>query len=122
MRKKWNAAISGSFYTSNYSVKQGRVLSQLLFNVYLDELTLLLREQDVVCHMNGMFVGAFCHADDVILLVPTGMALNAMLDTCTLFADAHKLLFNSSKTKCKFIDRSCAQLPNNVRFIGSSTC
>ena len=46
----------------------------LLFNVYLDELILLLREQGVVCHMNGMFVGAFCYADDVTLLAPTGMA------------------------------------------------
>ena len=49
--------------------------------------------------MNGMFVGAFCYADDVTLLAPTGMALNAMLDTCTPFADAHNLVFNSSKTK-----------------------
>ena len=88
MRIKWNAAIPGSFYTSN-SVKQGGVLSPLLFNVYLDELILLLTEQGVGCHMNGMFVGDFCHADDVTLLAPTGMALNAMLDTCTRFADAH---------------------------------
>ena len=45
------------------------------------------------------------------------MALNAMLDTCTRFADAHNLLF---KTKCMFIDRSCSQLHGNVRFMGRS--
>ena len=82
MRIKWNAAISCSFDTSN-GIKQGGVLSPLLFNVYLDELILLLREQGVGCHMNGMFAGAFCYADDVTLLVPTGMTLSAMLDTCT---------------------------------------
>ena len=82
MRIKWNTAISCSFATSN-GVKQGGVLSPLLFNVYLDELILLLREQGVGCHMNGMLVGAFCYADDVTLLALTGMALNAMLDTCT---------------------------------------
>ena len=71
-------------------------------------------------HMNGMFVGAFCYADDVTLLAPTSMALNAMLDTCTRFADAHNLLFNSSKTKCMFIDRSCSQLHSNVQFMGRS--
>ena len=70
--------------------------------------------------MIGMFVGAFCYADDVTLLAPTGMALNAMLDTCTRFADAQNLLFNSSKTKCMFIDRSCSQLHSNVRFTGRS--
>ena len=78
MSIKWNAAISDSFDTSN-GVKQGGVLSPLLFNVYLDELILLLREQGVGCHMNDMFVGGFCYADDVTLLAPTGMALNAML-------------------------------------------
>ena len=41
MRIKWNAAISDSFDTSN-GVKQGGVLSPPLFNVYLDELILLL--------------------------------------------------------------------------------
>ena len=122
MSMKWNAAISDSFDTSN-GVKQGGVLSPLLFNVYLDELILLLREQGVGCHTNGMFVGACSYADDMTLLAPTGMALNyAMLDTCTCtcFADAHNLVFNSSKTKCMFIDRSCSQLHSNVRFMGRS--
>ena len=119
MRIKWNTTISCSFDTSN-GVKQGEVLLPLLFNVYLDELILLLMEEVVGCHMNGMFVGAFCYADNVTLLAPTGMALIAMLDTCTRFDDAHNLLFNSSKTKCKFIDRSCSQLHSNVRFMGRS--
>ena len=43
-----------------------------------------------------------------------------MLDTCTRFADVHNPLFNSSKTKCMFIDRSCSQLHSNVRFMGRS--
>ena len=55
MRIKWNAAISGSFDTCN-GVKQRGVLSSLLFNVYLDELILLLREQGVRCHMNDMSI------------------------------------------------------------------
>ena len=79
-----------------------------------------LNIQGVGCHMNGMFVGAFCYADDVTLLAPTGMALNAILDTCTRFADTHNLLLNSSKAKCMFIDRSCLQLHSDVRFMGRS--
>ena len=64
MRINWKAAISCSFDTSN-GVKEGGVLSPVLFNVYLDELILLLREKSVGCHMNGLFVGAFCYADDI---------------------------------------------------------
>ena len=119
MRIRWNAVISGSFDTSN-GVKQGGALSPLLLNVYLDELIVLLMEQGVGCHMNGMLVGAFCYADDVTLPTPTGMSLNAMLDKCSRFADAHNLLVNSSKTKCMLINRSCSQLHSNVRFMGRS--
>ena len=119
MHIMWNAAISHSFDTSNGNKQRGE-LSPPLFNVYLDELILLLREQGVGCHMNGMFVGAFCYADDVTLLALTGMALNAMLGTFTWFADSHNLLFNSSKTKCMFSDRSCSQLHINVQFMGRS--
>ena len=51
----------------------------LLFTVYLDQLILALKESGIGCHLNGMFVGAFIHADDVTLLAPTSMALKAML-------------------------------------------
>ena len=62
-----------------------------------------------------------CFWELSVTLVPNGMALNAMLDTCTRFADAHNFLFNSSKTKIIiFIDRSCSQLHCNVRFMGRS--
>ena len=40
-----------------------------------------------------------------------------MLDTCTRFADVNNFLFNLSKTKCMFIDRSCSQLHSNVQFM-----
>ena len=33
----------------------------------------------VDCHINGMFVEACCYANDVTLMAPTGMTLNAML-------------------------------------------
>ena len=75
MRIKWNSALSGTFNTSN-RVKQGSVLSPLLFTIYLDQLILSLKDLGVGCHLNGMFVGAFSYADDVTLLAPTNMALS----------------------------------------------
>ena len=99
-------------------VKQGGVLSPLLFTVYLDQFFLALIESGIGCHLNGMFVGAFIYADD-ITLAPTGMALKAMLNTCTDFASSHNLLFNASKTKCMcFINDAGSQLQNTVKFMG----
>ena len=85
MRVKWNGTISNTFSTSNH-VKQGGVLSPILFNVYLDELIKTLSEQGLGCHLHGQFVGAFIYAYDVTLLAPTSTALNVMLETCSNFA------------------------------------
>ena len=65
-----------------------------------------------------MFVGAFIYADDVTLLVPTSMALKAMLNTCTDFAASHNLLFNASKTKRMYFNDAGSQLQNTVKFMG----
>ena len=51
-----------------------------------------------------MFMGTFSYADDVTMLVPTGMALKAMLNTCTEFAASHNFIFNASKIKCMYFN------------------
>ena len=117
MRVKWNGSLSGTFSASN-GVKQGGVLSPLLFTVYLDQLILALKESGIGCHLNGMFVGAFIYADDVTLLAPTSMALKAMLSICTDFAASHNLLFNASKTKCMYFNDAGSQLQNTAKFMG----
>ena len=58
MRIRWNRAYSDTFTICN-GVKQGRVLSPLLFNIYLEELLLKLEAQGLGCHCNDMFVDAF---------------------------------------------------------------
>ena len=44
----------------------------------------------------GLFVGAFCYADDIVLLAPCASALRSMLYN---YAKSHGLLFNASKTQ-----------------------
>ena len=58
--------------------------------------------------MNVMFVGSFCYADDMTLLAPTGMALNAMLDTCTrLLMHMTSHLINLRQNVCLLIGVAC---------------
>ena len=77
MRVLWNGTISNTFSTNN-GVKQGGVLSPILFNVYLDELIKMLSEQGLGCHLHGQFVDAFIYAEDVTLLAPTSTARYAI--------------------------------------------
>ena len=65
-------------------VKQGGVLSPLLFNIYLEELLLKLETQGLGCYRNDMFVGAFINSDAITILTPTRTSLNKMLDIAYL--------------------------------------
>ena len=114
---RWNEAYSDTFTIFN-GVKHGRVLSPLLFNIYLEELLLKLEAQRLGCHRNGMFVGAFIYADDITILAPTSTSLNKMLDTCKQYTDDVNLTFNASKTKCMYFDYTgSTNIPNNIVFM-----
>ena len=117
MRVKWNGTIFSTFSTSN-GVKQGGVLSPIVFNVYL-ELIKMLSEQGLGCHLHGQFVGAFIYADDVTLLSPTSTALNVMLETCSNFAQCYDLQFNNSKTKCMYFSKTHTDTHNSIYFMNT---
>ena len=104
MRVRWNGSISEQFSVSN-GVKQGGVLSPLLFSLYLDELLVKLRELGLGCHMNGIFTGAFIYADDITLLAPSRYSLISMLNLCKEYALSHDIIFNPAKTKCMYFSR-----------------
>ena len=71
----------------------------MLFTVYMDILLNMLKDCDVGCYWDGMFVGALGYADDIILLAPCPSALRLMLKTCESFASSYGLKFNASKTQ-----------------------
>ena len=77
-----------SFLSLANGVRQGGVLSPILFTVYIDDLLLELKRQGIGCYWSKHFVGAVCYADDITLLTPSPSALRLMLNTCSL---AHPL-------------------------------
>ena len=104
MRIRWNNSASDYFTISN-GVKQGGVLSPVLFSIYLDQLIGQLRHLGMGCYMNGLFTGVFIYADDITLLVPSRASMVVMLEKCESFALTHDILFNASKTKYMIFKR-----------------
>ena len=94
----WDGASSDSINVSN-GVRQGGVLSPVLFTIYMDILLNKLKECGVGCYWDGLFVGALCYADDLILLAPCPSALHTMLSLCESFANSYGLKFNAGKTQ-----------------------
>ena len=59
------------YFTISNGVKQGVVLSPVLFSIYLDQ----LRHLGMGCYMNGLFTGVFMYADNITLLAPSRASL-----------------------------------------------
>ena len=51
-------------------VKQGGILSPLLFNVYMNELSCILNKSGVCCRINNNIVNHIMYADDMCLIAP----------------------------------------------------
>ena len=80
-------------------VRQGAVLSPLLFTLYIDMLFIRLQDLCLGCHVGPIFAGSFGYADDVALVAPTLYAMDKMINVCEIFADKIGLLFNPLKSK-----------------------
>jgi len=97
LRVKWGDKVSNDFNCRN-GVKQGGVLSPILFCLYMDELLKCLSRSGVGCYMVNTFCGALCYADDLALLCPTRSYMNKLLKICGEFASEYGLKFNSTKS------------------------
>lgn len=94
----WSGVKSDYFVPTN-GVKQGAVLSPVLFCIYIDNLLLLLAESGIGCFIGHQFVGTLAYADDIVLIAPTATALRKMLDICDNYAQRFDISFNASKSK-----------------------
>jgi len=91
-------AISENFSVNN-GVKQGGVMSPLLFTLYTDPLIEDLIISNFGCYMGDKCASVFVYADDIILLSPTKYAMQKLLDKCATYADEFDLIFNPLKCK-----------------------
>jgi len=72
------------FSVSN-GVKQGGVLSPVLFCVYFGGLLHKLIDAGYGCYIGHDFAGVLAYADDVVLLAPSASAMRMMLALCDEF-------------------------------------
>ena len=109
IRIRLNNAVTDYFTISN-DVKQGGVLSLILFSLYLDQFIPQLRHLSMNCNIiNGLFTGVFIYADDMTLRAPLRASLAFMLEQCESFSRTD-ILFNAWKTK--YMIFKCREIVN----------
>ena len=95
---KWNTVLSSKCKTSN-GVKQGGCLSPSLFSVYLNNLIVKLRNNNIGCRYRSEYMGVFGYADDLSLLCPSFSGIREMLNVCESYANENKIIFNASRSQ-----------------------
>ena len=114
---RWNGTVSSMFSLKN-GVRQGGVISAILYCFYTNDLFRILRERSAGCWIKGAYHGIFGYSDDNFLLAPSLAALQEMLKTCEEYAQLHNLKFSTDpvpkkcKTKCIAFLKKKRNLPN----------
>jgi exonuclease III len=99
IRVKWGSAMSNYFNVSN-GVRQGGVLSPVLFNIYVDDLSFMLRDSRIGCSVSESICNHLFYADDLVLLSPSEKGLQHLLNLCYNYSISHDITFNPKKTVC----------------------
>lgn len=99
VRVQWRGVVSKYFLAIN-GVKQGGVLSPVLFCLCIDCQLIALTKAGVGCLLGKNEVGTLAYADSIVLLARTASALCIMLAICDEYANDFSILFNVSKSQC----------------------
>jgi len=109
---RWGNTLSQEISIS-CGIRQGGVLSPVLFCVYVDNILNSLSGYG--CRMNSASYGSFMYADDIILLAPSVAELNAMVKVCCDELQTINLKLNTEKSCCLRIGKNyfinCLNIP-----------
>ena len=94
---QWGNARSSSF-TTTCGLRQGSLLSPILFNVFMDYLPAELKQSGVGLHIGEEWYNNFMYVDDLVLVAPSVSGLQNLIDICDQYARTHDITYDATKT------------------------
>lgn len=107
--------------TFHYSrgVRQGCILSPMLFNLYINELSLQLDQtsrSDPIYLTNSRKLTSLLYADDLVLLSKSKVGLQNCLNTVVAFCEKWQMSVNEKKTKVMIFSKKSFKRKNQPSF------
>ena len=94
---RWNNVLS-RYVTLSAGIRQGGVLSPMLFAVYVNDVLVKLHKSSLGCFIKSIPFNAFMYADDLLLLSISVCDMQRMVDICKTELDWLDMRINVSKT------------------------
>ena len=98
------------FFVTN-GVRQGGILSPMLFNIYIDGLSDILNNSTIRGLIGGIRVNHMLYADDLCIISLSSAGLQQLLVQFDDYCRKHSITFNVSKSICMFfksaVNRKC---------------
>ena len=104
---RWNDGLSSSFFVGS-GVRQGSALSPAIFNIFMN--LFISNSKRLGCCIYNYYLGCFLYADDIILLSPSVLGLQNMLDLCHATCLERLMLFNVNKSHCIIFGNYCKRV------------
>ena len=113
----WEGETS-QYFTVENGIRQGGILSPVLFTVYMDGLLSRLEESGYGCHIGDTFYGALCYADNITLICPSVHGLQQMVNICQTYGKEFDVKINETKTVCISFSRQRTMKNIHIYLIG----
>lgn len=97
MRVRWGNTTSDPFLVTN-GVRQGGILSPMLFNLYMDDLSKRLKDCKTGCMVGDRLINHLLYADDLVIMSPYSAGLQQLLRVCSDYGQQFDIKFNSKKS------------------------
>jgi hypothetical protein len=96
---KWGNCFS-YFFPLKAGVRQGGVLSPILFSIYMDSLIDKISSSKYGCYISCINFSIIMYADDIVLLAPTVTGLQMLLLACENELNSLDMRLNTKKSVC----------------------